>query len=531
MGKAVNKSGTSASSMRLRLYAFLSMLVVLLVLVVFLGFYIVGSFPQGTNDAERFTNREFDRLYGQKSEQFGDITVQLVSLSQSLSRSIEFNLSERNIQISRLHEHPEVLEELISSELGRLLYALERTDASGVYLILNATVNPGLENAENSKAGIYIRISEPQVSGAATATYNYFRGFARIAYQNDLNIMVKWDMEFDVKNRDFYHIPFNEVEVSSLPISKLYYWSMESVITGLDDVSLTCSIPLVDSTGSAFGVCGFDISEWNFNSRHLPDSSDYRDMICIFGTVKENRQITENAFLTGRHTLGNTIRSNGYLSLPESNGFGLYEQVDGIEFYGRHNEAKLYPHDSPFSEQEYALALLISKSEIDAINNREIIQLVIICSALLVLGLIVSFLAGRRYLSPIESAINSIRAGDLDSVKTNIVELDLLVEQVKTYQEKGRPFPDDFFVDFRRRIGTLSPIEKRIFECYVDSASEKKIISILFITKDALMKHNSRIYNKLGISGRETLMLYIELMKMSGQADMFTEHLPMDKNH
>ena len=524
MKKANRKFRISASSMRLRLYAFLSMLIVLLVLVVFLGFYIFGSFPQGISNAGRFAEREFDRLYSQVSEQFGDITVQLVSLSQSLSRSIEFQLAERNIQVQKLNEHPEVLEELISGELGRLLYALERTDASGVYMVLDATINPELKNSENSRAGMYIRISEPQVSGAATATYNYFRGFAKIAYQNDLNIMVKWDMEFDVGGRSFYHNPINESRSSSLPLSKLYYWSMDSIVPGLDDVSVTCSIPLIDSAGEAFGVCGFDISEWNFNTRYLPDSSEYRYVASIFGSVNDDLLNTNNAFVTGRYSLVNMIRSNGQLLLPEGNGLRQYEHGDGSIFYGMHNEANLYPHDSPFSEQEYALALLILKSEIDAINNREIIQLVIICIVLLVLGLAVSFIAGRRYLSPIESALNAIRAGNLDSVKTNIVELDQLVEEMKTYHDKDRPFPDDFFSDFIKRVGTLSPVEKKILDYFIDSAADKEIISALFITKDALKKHSERIYKKLGVSGKEALMLYVELMKMSGQTDKITNH-------
>jgi len=189
----------------------------------------------------------------------------------------------------------------------------------------------------------------------------------------------------------------------------------------------------------------------------------------------------------------------------------------GGTFLGKHNEAKLYPHDSPFSEQEFALALLISGSEIDSINNSEILRLVFICAGMLVLGLTVSYFAGRRYLSPIESALNAVRAGNLDDVKTNIVEFDALVEQIKSFRDKGRPFPDDFFIDFIKRVGTLSPIEKKILDLFIDSATDKEVISKLFITKDALKKHSERIYMKLGVSGKEALMLYVEFMKMSGQ--------------
>jgi DNA-binding CsgD family transcriptional regulator len=299
---------------------------------------------------------------------------------------------------------------------------------------------------------------------------------------------------------------------------------MDGVIPDLDNVSLVCSIPLLDSAGNAFGVCGFDISEWNFNTRYLPDSSDYRDIACIFGPVNENRLRTDNAFITGRFSLGGLFRSNRFLPLPADNGLRQYGLYDGSIFLGKHNEAKLYPHDSPFSEQEYVLALAISKGEIDAINNREVIRLIIICLVLLILGLSISFIAGRRYLSPIESALSAIRAGDLDSVKTNIVELDELVGQVKAFREKGRPFPDDFYMDFIKRVGTLSQIERKIFDFFVDSASDNKVISAMFITKEALKKHSGRIYKKLGVNDKEALTLYIELMKMSGQISKITNH-------
>ena len=511
--------------MRSRLYAFLSLLIVLLVLVVFLGFYLFGAFPQGTRDAERFINREFDRLYGQMTSQFGDITVQLVSLSQSLSRSIEFFLSERNIPVEMLHTHPEVLEELISGELVRLLYALDKTNASGVYMVLDATINPALENAENSRAGMHIRISEPQVSGAATSTYNYFRGFASIAYQNNLNIMTMWGMEFDVENRDFYKIPLNIAKSLDLPASKLYYWSKESIIPGLDDVSITCSIPLIDSAGNVFGICGFDISEWNFNTRYLPDSSDYRDTAGIFGIINEKHLDINTAFVTGRQTIVNTIRTGGLLPLPESNGINQYEHRNGTTFFGKHSLVNLYPHDSPFASEQFALALLLAKNEVDVINNREIFRLIIICGGLLVVGLIASFIAGRKYLlSPIESAITAIRAGDLDNVKTNVVEFDQLVDQIKTSKEKGRPLPDDFFISFTQRVKTLSPVEKKIFDLIVEYKTDKDIISSVFITKDALKKHSNQIYKKLGISGKETLMLYTELMKTSGHLNKTTPY-------
>ena len=509
----------SASSMRLRLYAFQFTLVALLVLGVLLTFVATGRFPAGTGDAARYVRREFSYLYGHMTEQYGDMTIQLVSLSQSLSRSIEFFLLEKQIPVSRLQEHTDVLEELIGNELARLKFALERTNGSGVFMILDATVNPELENAEHSRAGVHLRISEPQVSGAASATWNYFRGFPRIAYQNDMNIMVKWDMEFDVKDRDFYHLPILQSAATSLPLSRLYYWSEEGVIPGLDDAVLLCSIPLIDAEGNPFGVCGFEISDWNFSVTFAPIDGEYRDTTYLFGMIDGNRLNTNTAKMSGMPTTVSGIRSGGWLPLPAAKEFTVFRQENGRSFYGMHDEIRLYPFDSPFVHQQLSIAVLLSKNEVDAEILQNNLQIVLLCSAFLVLGIVVSGFIVNRYLNPITATLGAIRSGNLDGIQTNIVELDQLIEEVRNLRTKGMPFSEDLFNDFQKRIGTLLPVEKKVFDYYLAGMADKEILSSLFITKDTLSKHNARIYEKLGVSGRDALALYIELIRMSGQAD------------
>jgi len=520
MKKAKRNLRINVPTVRLNLYAFLFALTALSMLGVFSVLLLTGRLPAGSGDPEKFLSREFEYHHGNISEQFGEITVQLVSLSQAVSGSIEYYLAEKQINVAQIRQHPEILEELIGNELGRLQYALEKTDTSGVFLILDATVNPALDNAANSRAGMYIRKSEPHVSGAATAVYNYFRGFSRIAYQNNLNIMVKWDMEFDVENRDFYHIPMQYGMNSELPLSKLYYWNMESIINDPDEVMLSCSIPLTDSGGNVFGVCGFVISQWKFESKHIPDTADYRDTVNIFGALNNNGLDTGNIFHAGQQSIINMIRENTILPLPPGSDLKQLMTDNGDSFYVAYDEVKLYPNDSLFSDEIYTAALILSKKETDERLNREIIQLVVVCIALLATGLTGAFIFGKRYLlSPIESALIAIRAGKLEDVKTNIIEVDRLIEQVKTQRSDEKPFPDDFFADFLLSVKTLTPAEKRIFTYYINRSDDKEIMAGLFITKDALHKHNLRIFEKLNVSSKEVLVTYIELIKMSGQAD------------
>jgi len=110
-----------------------------------------------------------------------------------------------------------------------------------------------------------------------------------------------------------------------------------------------------------------------------------------------------------------------------------------------------------------------------------------------------------------------------DDYLTKPYELPLFLARVKALMRRAYlipdrvEIPDDFFADFTRRILTLTPVEKIILKSCINAAPDKEIMSALYITNEALRKHYERIYYKLGVSGNEELMLYIRLIKMSGQ--------------
>jgi len=505
--------------MRIRLMVFLSVIVILMVLGLFIVLQVSGLFLAGKAAAENDIERDFFRIYNSLSGQFGDATVQLVSLAQALSRSIEAQLADREIHVSDLKNNPGVLEEIIGNELHRLKLALERTKCSGVFMVLDATVNPELPNAENSRAGIHLRVLEPNVPGAPEMTYLYYRGFPSIAYDNGLLMQVKWEMEFDLRDFDYYRLHMEKRDDSRPALSNLYHWSKENIIAETYEAALLCIIPLLDSDGSPFGICGFEISDVNFLFAYAPDDSDFRNIFSMFGEFDETGIKTEGALLAGKSMVISDIRETGTLAFSPGSILNSYEDSSGQNYYGLHREIRLYPTDSVFAGRNFALSLLVSKSEIDGITYRAGVRLIIGCLMLMALGIGISVFVSKRYLSPIERMFEAVRSGKLDSLKTNITEIDGMLEQVRNLRAKGSPFPDDFFIDFTKRAKTLSAVERRIFNFYLTGADDKEIMAALFITKDALKKHCRRIYEKLGVSGKEPMMLYIELINMSGQAD------------
>ena len=503
-------------SMRVRLYAFLVILTIVTILGAVAAFIMSGQFTSNKKEAEQFAEKEFSNIYRRLAEETGDTAIQLVSLSQALSRSLENSLQSRQIPEGGLSAHPAELEEIIENELIRLQLALERSKCSGVFLILDATVNPGLPNASNSKAGLHIRNAEPRVPGTFEMSWYYLRGFPGIAYRNGLLVQKKWDMEFHVDDSSFFHMLVEEGRTSDLPLPKLYYWSKESVISEPGQATLICSIPIIDSGGDVFGICGFEISEWNFSTSFTPDNSKYREAICLFGMMEGSVLKTERAMVSGWPSATSALRDGEPLSVSAAKGLWQYQSEHGKAFYGLHNEVRLLSTDSPFLGQRFYVALLLPKDTIDSSVFRTNIQLFSICVALFIACAVVSVYGGRRYLNPIISAFESIKAGNLDGAKTHIIEIDTLIDTIKNLRSKGDSLPDNLFDNFFARIRALTQIETKILRYYIEDLNNKEILSKIFINKNTVKMHNKQIYKKLGVNSKRELMLYVELIKMCG---------------
>lgn len=515
-------------SMRIRLFAFLVALVATMVLGVVILSLLTGPLTADRGEAERFVNKEFAAIRNNLTVQCGNISVQLVLLSESLSKSIENRLLDGNIRVSDLQAHPEVLEDVVGNELSRLQLALEKTNCSGVFLVLDATVNSTLENAEHSRAGLGIRNAEPELPGP-DMTKRYVRGFPGIAYQNGLPMLANWDMEFDVKDRAFYHLPLEKYNESKLPLSRLYYWSFESVLANCGEAMLLCSIPLIDSNGKAFGVCGFEISATKFQANYTPDDSLYRHVFGMFSTLDDNSLDPQNALFSGNHTRFSAKQNKLPLNITDGgNGLHTYAPENGKALLGLHEEIKLYPADAAFADRRFAAALLIPAEELEAATFRMNMRLILICTALMILGVCVSLFISKKYLNPIMSAFNAIRSDNIDKIddiaKTNIVEIDRLIEEIKALRTKENPLPDTdhLFEDFIEQVKTLTPTEMAIFQHYLEGKSANEILPLLFISANTLKVHNKHIYTKLGVSSKDELMLYIELIKRSGMLEKIT---------
>ena len=84
------------------------------------------------------------------------------------------------------------------------------------------------------------------------------------------------------------------------------------------------------------------------------------------------------------------------------------------------------------------------------------------------------------------------------------------------------PDMDQLFRSFVEKARTLSSAEQRILQYYIDGHETADIPDLAFISIHTVKKHNRSIYQKLEVSSRDELMLYIELLRCCGRLGELT---------
>ena len=520
---AIRKPGTDGVPMNVRLLLFLLVLVLTIVLGVVVILFITGTFTAGLSESERMIENELRHAEQGISRQYGEMSVQAIEFSGELSRSIEERTEKLGVPLSKLQDHPEVLEEVIAAEFDRSLFFLQRSKSSGVFFILNATINPTLDNAKRSRAGLYIKNMEPNIISTSAPNIIVLRGMPGISRNNKLSLHTQWKMEFDVSDAPYYHSPISTAQANhQLPLSRLYYWSTVFTLPDTSEEVMLCSVPLIDSQGNVFGVCGLEISTMLFKLSHMPNNNTYNRLFCILSPGTESVELNKS-MVAGGYSARIISKGEGILKISENRrAFYSYRNQDS-SFLGIHKLVNLYPEGSAFSNEKWAVAILVPEEDIVNSIARLNLILISLLMILVILGIILSFVLSRRFLKPITKGLDIIKSSDFsEAPRTKIAEIDNLIEFLAAHNEdlyeKARQenLSISILDEFLEKTNELSPAERAVFDLYVKGHTAKEITEILCLSINTIKTHNKRIYMKLNVGSREELLLYINLLNEIG---------------
>ncbi len=504
-------------TLRLRLFLFLIILVVTILLGVLIILFVSGNITAGLKESEIFIKNEHSVIIKNTAALYDNLAAEAVSFSRSISISIGGGLREKNLSISDLTNNPELLREIISDELNEVILYLQKSKSSGAFIILDATINNKLPNSENSKAGIYLKNMEPNIISSSSPTIYVLRGIADIAYENSLPLHPQWRMEFDVTNATYYYNIMDKANKDT-SLSNMYYWSQALTFPTTNEKTMMCSVPLIDTEGNVFGVCGFDVSYMLFKLSNMPDNSMYNRIFCLISPVENNTLKTDGSLFSGGYSAKSIISNQDLKISSGKKSLFIYKNNEN-SFMGYHEILKMYPENSLFKDNKWALVLMIPQEDINSYVIKANLKFIYLSAFLMLLGIVTSFILSKYYIIPIARGIDIIKSNPKATVKTNVFEIDELIEFLsssKTDIEKETDPNSIILNDFLKNIKSLSPAERSVFNLYAQQYNAKEIAETLYLSINTIKTHTKHIYSKLNITSKEELILYVDILKESG---------------
>lgn len=244
----------------------------------------------------------------------------------------------------------------------------------------------------------------------------------------------------------------------------------------------------------------------------------YNRIFCLISPLVNNALQTEGSLLSGGYSARNLLSQGNLIISSGKRSLYTYEN-DESSFIGYHENLKMYPENSLFADNQWALALMVPRDDVNNYIVNTNMKIVFICTILMLLGIIVSFILSKYYIIPINKGIDIIKNNPREKVKTNVLEIDELIEFLSsknTHSKKETDHNSQILNDFLKNIKTLSPAERSVFNLYAQQYNAKEIAETLCLSINTIKTHTKHIYSKLNITSKDELVLYVEMLKELG---------------
>ena len=524
-------------SMWRKLLLYMLTLVLVVVVFVFVGLFFVGQFSTTT---EKYANNLTfqNEFYTRQIEKyFDDLSMMSEMLASDSSAIIDEYLTENEIHMSALNDSQLYTEGAQKALFPKLKEELLKADASGAFIMLNATVNTGEADSDKSRTGLYFQRS---TLDRTDETLLLFRGSAELGRKNGVMPHRKWRLEFKT---DF--VPqtkkfFNEtiVEEKNSLLTDIF------TLNGTSEEAMAFLTPLFGADGSYYGVCGFEISK-NYFKDFFAQPTRLDQLTCTFSKTTEDGRIDcDNVFWAGVFN-GYSLKPNGTL-IPKKMSDALFELAGENTFVAAGKEVTI-------CGTAYTLIAMQPKSEFDKTVAINVAKIVSVCFLLVFSAVMLCVVFSRKFVSPVIKSLERIRMQEHAGTKSDIIEIDDLfvylagqdkLREIETenlkrrneelaivtetqnneigkrqaeidrlaYSRKNEIDPDDYEA-FRIGIKELTKTEKTVFDLYLQGKTADEIAAALNIRESTLKFHNHNILEKLGVSSRKQLLRYATLLK------------------
>lgn len=532
------------NTLRRKLFATMLALAAMLVLLFFVGTYLIGGYS-GTkrqlSETLEFQSQVFER---QVSTHYSNLAVMGIQLSETTTRELEEYLRQNELDFSALRGNQTHIAGLQDALIDSLRQKLLETDCSGAFILLNTQVNPNVENADTSRSGLYLQRNSLDSTDTGILLY---RGLSDVGKNHGAMPHRKWRLEFDTALFPDYDA------LTALPRDTLTNsYRLSSVVTlpGTSERVMLLSVPIYGTDGQAYGLCGLEISESYFKYIFAQPSKLDHAVFCLCpgqqGLTDSEESLT--AGILNDYYLAPT----GQFS-SEPFGHGLYIcESRNTAYIASIHAISLSP-----GQEDFCISTLMPRDDYNRLAMGNLLRITLFLLVLAAFTAIGCLYFSKSYLRPLLQSLAQIRKKEyaapsrvaeiedlfaflaeqdrqsqqlLATVREEKTSAEAALTRVQTqmvqdqqelqrlaYSRKNEVDPEDY-ENFRRGIQDLTVTERRVFDYYLQGHTVKEITELMGVKESTVRFHNRNIYTTLGVSSLKQLLRCAAIMAHDEEA-------------
>ncbi|MBE6688874.1 MAG: helix-turn-helix transcriptional regulator [Ruminococcaceae bacterium] len=516
--------------MRDSLFVYMMILTVVILVVIAFGMIMLGTFAKPSDTFANTLKLQMEVFEKEITSHHEELAMRAANLSSEASRILSHYLRTNGLDFEDLDDSPEHIADIQRLLLDLLKDEILKSESSGIFIMLDTTVNSNSNKDGHSRSGLYVQRGSQNLSDE---TLLLFRGDAAIGKEASVMPHRKWQLEFDTRLFPDYEEILKIAP--DVPLEAAYNFTDIVTIPGTSENATLLTVPILGTGGNVVGVCGFEISEHAFKMKHA-QSTILEHLMCLWLTSRDNIS-ADNAMICGTE--------DGYF-LPPAGNIKISKADDGLLVFETENEIYIGLAGSPEydTEGKNVLLVMMPKKDFDKAVSTNAVQIVVFLILLSSFAISLCRILSKRFMKPIMEGLEQIRRFEHSQSDSRFLEIsdlfgflsdkdkeyeiayeELSEEKEKaetelarvqgeieklSYSRKNEINPEDY-ENFAIGIKTLTKSERNIFEMYLAGKTAKEIIEITGIKESTLKFHNGNIYEKLGVSSRKQMLRYAAL--------------------
>lgn len=529
-------------TLRAKLFGYMFMLAISLLIFLMLGIFLIGGFAQTKVKISKTLNFQMEVFERQIESHFDALSVMGMQLSDNANEVIGGYLAKNKIDFSGLNGSQQHIEELQEALITPLRHTLWEADCTGAFIMLEATVNTDVENAEHSRTGLYLQQNSIESLDKRILLY---RGLSAVGKKYDCMPHRKWRLEFSTNLFPNYNALKDK---ASFPTSASCRLTDVFLLPGTDQYVVLLTVPIFGKNGEFFGLCGFEINEAYFKKVFAQPSELDHAIFCLSNS--------ETGLLQNDSLLSAGIINEYYLEPKGSfaasdfgRGLTVYENTgDGSSYLGLSRQVALCPDQCTLF-----VSTLMPLEDYRRLAAADTLSILVLIIVFLLASGSMAFYFSHRYIKPLKNSIDKIKRKEyaysadqstdiidlfafladqdkmneaaLAKAKQECAAVLLTIDQMQTeydeanrqvsrlaYSRKSEVDPDDY-ENFKLGLKQLTPRENEVLSLYIAGKGVKEIEELTGMRESTVRFHNRNLYSKMGVHSLKQLLRYISIMK------------------